>query len=169
METAMKTREVELGVGAPCGLYCSTCPAGQNGTNSHGSCTREHCPSRIEAQICEVYQCCVVERGLNDCAECAEFPCKLLLEFSHHPEAAERIPAILNLQRRRKVGIGRWLAEERHFWATGGMDAQWRMLQRTLQGQRNQQAEIRMRVVALTAEVEMARVCMPREPLPQHA
>jgi len=165
----MKTKEVELGVGAPCGLYCSTCPSGQDGTSGHGPCTREHCPSRIEAQICEVYRCCIVDRGLNDCAECVEFPCRMLLEFSNHPEAAERIPAILNLQRRRKVGITRWIAEERRFWAARETDARWQTLRRTLQEQRDQQAEIRVRVLALTAEVEMARVCMPREPLPQHA
>ena len=163
----MRTKEVEVGVGAPCGLYCSACPSGQNGTAEQGSCTREHCPSRIEAQICEVYQCCVVDRGLNDCAECSEFPCKMLLEFCHHPESAERIPAILNLQRRRKVGVAQWIAEERRFWADRGMDTRWRSLRRSLQEQREQQAELRSRVRVLTAEVEMACVSMPREPLPQ--
>lgn len=167
----MKTKvqaKVELGVGAPCGLYCSTCPTGQNGTGQHVCCTWEYCPSHLEGKTCEIYQCCVVKRGgLNDCSECADFPCIMLLRFSHNAQHPERLPAILNLQRRKDLGLQRWLAEERIFWQQVEKPEQWGVFQQALQEKRQYLDEMRVRVRELTTEVELAGLYSVRQSLPQ--
>lgn len=155
METKVKTK-IELGVGAPCGLYCSNCPTEQNGSGPHACCTQRHCPSHIEGRICEIYQCSVVRRGLDDCSSCPEFPCSMLLQFSHNSKHPERIPAIVNLQRRKTLGIGRWLVEERLFWQQPEREEQWAATRKMLQERRRYYDEVRVRVIELTAEVELA-------------
>ena len=166
MKTEVQAK-AELGVGAPCGLYCSNCPTGQNGTGPHVCCTEEYCPSPLEDKTCEVYQCCVVERGLNDCSECTDFPCVMLLRFSRDAQHPERLPAILNLQRRKDLGLERWLAEERTFWQQVEKSEQWAVVQEALKEKRQYLDEMRVRVRKLTMEVELAGLNNVRESLPQ--
>ncbi len=44
---------------------------------------------------CGIYACCVEERGLDNCAQCADFPCQPYTEWAaqgaHHADAAERL------------------------------------------------------------------------------
>jgi hypothetical protein len=166
MNTRIKEK-VELGVGAPCGLFCGNCPTGQNGKGPYLSCTREHCPSRLESATCEINQCCVADRGLSDCSVCLEFPCNMLLQFSHSPQHPERVPAILNLQRRNALGVNRWLAEERMFWKQNEKTRQWDTLRQMLVEKRQYCAEIRTRILELTEEIELATLCTNVGPLPQ--
>lgn len=166
----MKTKvqaEVELGAGAPCGLYCDNCPTGHNGTSPHACCTWEHCPSHLEGKACEVYQCCVVKRGLNDCSECTDFPCTTLVRFNHNAQHPERLPAILNLQRRKDLGLRRWLVEERTFWQQTEISEQWGVFQQALKEKRQYLGEMRARVRELTIDVELAGLSSVRESLPQ--
>lgn len=167
METEVKAR-VELGVGAPCGLYCSTCPAVQNGSGPHACCTVRYCPSHTESRACEVYLCCVVKRGLDDCSSCPEFPCSMLLRFAHDADHPERIPTIVNLQRRKALGSERWLTEERLFWQQPEREEQWKETRRMLRERRRYYDEVRLRIIELTAEVELAMSCRKTSEQPLH-
>jgi hypothetical protein len=158
METKVTTI-VEIGIGAPCGLYCSDCPTERNGSGPHPCCTQKHCPSHTDSDACEIYQCCVVKRALDDCSTCTEFPCSMLLEFSHSSKHPERIPAIVNLQRRKSLGIRLWLAEERTFWQQPEREEQWKAMRKMLRERRHYYDEMRLRILALTAEVELATSC----------
>lgn len=159
--------EAELGVGAPCGLYCDNCPPGQNGTGPGTCCTWEYCPSHLEGSTCEVYQCSVVSRGLSDCSECTDFPCTMLVRFNHNAQHPERLPAILNLQRRKDLGLNRWLVEERTFWQQMEKAEEWGVFQQALKEKRQYLDEMHARIRELTMDVELAGLSSVRESLPQ--
>jgi len=150
----------EPGVAAPCGLYCGNCiDTPPNGTKSHYvSCTRQNCPSGLASARCEIYQCCVSTRGLIDCAACIEFPCKMLLRFSHQPAHPERLSVIFNLQRRQAVGQARWLAEERLFWQQPDTRRQWVLFRQAVLEKWQSLDALRSRIAEITFEVEMAQL-----------
>ncbi len=90
---------------AVCGLYCGTCEAieegcracgYQLGLTSHGECV--------------LFQCCVVERGLEHCGLCLDFPCQSFLSHAEAMEVQRRYRALL---RRREMGTDRWLEEQK--------------------------------------------------------
>lgn len=153
--------KVETGKGAPCGLYCANCPSGPNGSSPDPCCSRAHCPSRLEHKTCEIYQCCVVRRSLTDCSECGDFPCAMLLRFSHDEHHPERLPAVLNLQRRLALGTSRWLVEEHVFWGQADKPGEWVEFQQALRAKRRGLNDVHARVRALTAEVELAGLYVP--------
>jgi hypothetical protein len=62
---------------------------------------------------CEI-RVCAQEKGLRVCAECAEFPCKLLTDFTR------RYPFLVeNGKRIQEIGIDAWLAEQDELVANG--------------------------------------------------
>lgn len=162
MKTTVQAK-VEMGEGAPCGLYCANCPSGRNGTGPDVCCSRAHCPSHLERKTCRIYQCCVVERALNDCSECADFPCAMLLRFSHDEHHPERLPAVLNLQRRLTLGATRWLVEEQMFWGQVEKSGEWGAFQQALKEKRRYLNDMHVRVRAVSAEVELAGLYVPRK------
>ncbi|MGQ9627193.1 MAG: DUF3795 domain-containing protein [Anaerolineae bacterium] len=131
--------EVEAGImdeedklAAPCGIYCAICPAFQK-EECHGcGCGCGDCLAQGRHSSCAIYRCCVEERGLEDCASCADFPCVPLILFTHDPLRREHLPAMLNLQRRKRFGRAEWLRRERTFWQDGERVAQWSRLQEEL-------------------------------------
>jgi hypothetical protein len=94
---------------------------------------------------------------MTDCTECVGFPCAVLLAFVHDSRHRERLPLMLNLQRRRRLGRARWLAEERRFWRRTESALQWARLQRVLAEKWACLEEIRRQVGEITSEVEQAR------------
>jgi hypothetical protein len=57
---------------------------------------------------------CAREKGLRVCAECTEFPCQLLTDFTR------RYPFLVeNGMRIREIGIDAWLAEQDELAARG--------------------------------------------------
>jgi len=90
---------------AVCGVYCGTCGefpqdcrscAYQLGHTQHGECP--------------VYQCCLVERGLEHCGLCPDFPCQIFLALAEPMEVQRRYRSLL---RRREIGTEAWLEEQR--------------------------------------------------------
>jgi len=62
---------------------------------------------------CEIRKC-AVERGLQVCAFCPDFPCELILSFTR------RYPFLMkNNERIRESGIDAWLAEQDELLAQG--------------------------------------------------
>jgi hypothetical protein len=86
-----------------------------------------------------------------------------LLRFTHDALRSERLPAIFNLQRRRQLGIGPWLTEERLFWRQAERAVQWEQLQRTLADKWRRIAGMRARIREITAEAELAELCEEAE------
>jgi hypothetical protein len=93
---------------------------------------------------------------MTDCTDCIGFPCAALLTFVHDSRHQERLPLMLNLQRRRRLGRARWLAEERRFWQRTESALQWARLQRVLAEKWACLEEIRRQVGEITSEVEQA-------------
>jgi hypothetical protein len=118
----------------------------------------QNCPSGLGSASCEIYQCCVNTRGLVDCAACIEFPCKMLLRFSHQRAHPERLSIILNLQRRQAVGQARWLDEERAFWGRSDTRWQWLLFRQAVLEKWQSMDALRSRIADLTFEVELAQL-----------
>lgn len=58
---------------------------------------------------CKILQCCLYERGLQFCAQCADFPCEILRDFAegvgHHAKAVK------TLSKMKEAGVEEWLAD----------------------------------------------------------
>ncbi len=97
---------------AICGLYCGTCEA-FDATTCRG-CAYQL--GLILDKECRVFQCCVVERGLEHCGLCPDFPCQVFLA-SAEPMEVQR--CYRNLRRRAEIGTDAWCAEQEEKRAQG--------------------------------------------------
>jgi len=71
----------------------------------------------VIAVVCRdcVLRSCALGKGLTHCAQCSNFPCQELVDFSndglpHHSEVLD------NVRRVRDVGIEAWMAEQEKRW-----------------------------------------------------
>lgn len=128
-------------------------------------CEEQFCPSRLGHARCEIYRC-VASRCLQDCAACTEFPCSKLLQFAHDPVNNERLPLIVNLQRRRRMLREDWLIQERVFWSRAERASEWARLRRQLSGKWQYLAAIRAQVCEITREVESMSCSPEYDPQP---
>ncbi|UCE44014.1 MAG: DUF3795 domain-containing protein [Candidatus Bathyarchaeota archaeon] len=73
---------------------------------------------------CDFRKCARV-RGIVYCFECAEFPCKKLVDFSK--TRAHRVLGLGNLKRLREISMEEWLREQEKRWAcpTCGKKLHW--------------------------------------------
>lgn len=93
---------------APCGLYCGECLGFQDGRC--GGCISREGLCLKYSKICNVYECCVVERKHRFCSECKDFPCKKIDEFFDTPEWQAQV--VTNLNHIRDIGLKQFLNEE---------------------------------------------------------
>lgn len=90
---------------APCGVVCSDCPpCDSDSTPGCGYHRAGTAPGE-----CAVFVCCVLERGLEHCGQCLDFPCRLFLSLAGSFTVAHRYRA---LTRRAEIGTEAWLAEQ---------------------------------------------------------
>lgn len=105
----------------PCGLDCSDCSIRLRTKEELDYWKKQNVdPDKIRCNgcrsdrnghhwsaDCKILQCCVYERNLEFCAECADFPCSDLDEwaagYEHHAKAVEI------LHEMKKMGIDAWL------------------------------------------------------------
>jgi hypothetical protein len=90
---------------AICGRYCGTCTAYEDGSccgcgYQLGQTCRGECP---------LFQCCIIDRGLEHCGLCPDFPCQVFVSHASPLEVARRYRA---LRRRAEIGTIAWLDEE---------------------------------------------------------
>ena len=108
---------------APCGLDCSLCQRAQAETNPCPGCLGE---DGLKPEFCSK-QCGIIlcrkrtENGYKYCDECPDYPCEDVTEkenryTSKYPlyESPKK-----NLQEIRKLGMNRFLENERNQWACG--------------------------------------------------
>ena len=89
-----------------CGKYCGTCDlyalgecrgcAYQLGLTKHGECA--------------IFQCCIVEHGLEHCGLCDNFPCQIFSRSASQDAIQLRLEA---LSCRSQKGTDQWLAQEK--------------------------------------------------------
>ncbi len=116
---------------APCGLYCGACIDHLVYKNCHGcGCNCDSCAASNHHKQCDIYECCVEQRSLEACGECEEFPCSRLIQFCYNPVWQHHLTVIENLRRRRAVGTGRWLEEQKKAWSNDWYRKKWLWLQR---------------------------------------
>lgn len=107
--------DCERRLAAVCGLYCGTCEA--LGTEEAGTC--RGCAYQLglaAGRECRIFQCCVVERGLEHCGLCPDFSCQLFLASGEPMEVLWRYRALL---RRVEIGTEAWVAEQEEARAQG--------------------------------------------------
>lgn len=116
---------------APCGLYCGACVDYLVYKKCHGcGCDCGECAASAHHRQCDIYNCCVKQRGHEACYECEEFPCSMLIQFCYNPVWLHHLPVLENLRRRKTIGTGRWLKEQKRTWSNEWYLKRWLWFQR---------------------------------------
>lgn len=90
---------------AVCGRDCEWCDALQDGL----CCGCGYQLGQTRRGACALFQCCVVERGLEHCGLCVDFPCQVFVSHAPPLEVARLYKA---LRRRAEIGTIAWLDEQ---------------------------------------------------------
>jgi hypothetical protein len=91
---------------AVCGRYCGTCDAYQ-GDDCCGCAYQLGSTRRGE---CPVFECCILERGLEHCGLCLDFPCQVFVSHARPLDVARLYKA---LRHRTEIGTDAWLDEHK--------------------------------------------------------
>ncbi len=100
--------ECKRRLAAICGLYCGTCESCE--IEQAGTCRA--CAYQLGLAVggeCLLFHCCVVERGLEHCGLCPDFPCQLFLSSAEPLEVNRRYRALLH---RTAIGTDAWIEEQ---------------------------------------------------------
>jgi hypothetical protein len=133
------SQEIELA--APCGVYCGPCPyhraatdralaeklASQRGLEPEavvclgcraekGVCRLEKGVLRRRAGLCQSYDCCINQKGLQFCYQCPDFPCLKLAPCAHRAGEIPHNTKVYNLVLIQKIGLENWLKEAENIW-----------------------------------------------------
>ena len=90
---------------AVCGTYCGDCDAYLDRI----CCGCGYQLGHTRRGECAIFRCCVVERGLEHCGLCMDFPCQVFVSHAAPADVARRYKA---LRRRAEIGTIAWLAEQ---------------------------------------------------------
>jgi hypothetical protein len=90
---------------AVCGQFCGGCDAFAEGI----CCGCGYQLGQTRRGLCALFQCCIVERGLEHCGLCVDFPCELFLSHARPSDVAQ---CYRNLIRRAEIGTLAWLDEQ---------------------------------------------------------
>ena len=112
---------------APCGLYCGICADYRNDICHGCGCDCGKCIGKDHAQGCDIAKC-VNGRRLESCADCKEFPCSRLIQFTVDPVWRTHSPCIENLRRQKKIGTKAWIREQEAFWQDDKRRRAWNWL-----------------------------------------
>jgi hypothetical protein len=94
---------------AVCGRYCAACDAYLDSS----CCGCGYQLGQTCKGECAIFRCCIVERGLEHCGLCIDFPCQVFVGHAPPLDVARLYKA---LRRRAQIGTAAWLdeQEERH-------------------------------------------------------
>ena len=122
--------EEKLNLVTPCGYCCLSCPAyidslctdeiaiQKEATRASlpveklkGDCTgcRPNKGSPHGNVLCQTYDCCVNEKGLDFCYQCDDFPCLKLAPISAGAEVRRHNTKIYNLLMLKKLGLDEYI------------------------------------------------------------
>jgi len=121
----------ETKLAAPCGLYCGSCIDYLVYKSCHScGCDCGKCDASGHHARCEIYECCIKQKGHEACYECEEFPCSKLIRFCYNPVWLHHLPVIENLRRRKTIGTKKWLEEQRETWSNEWYLRRWLWFQK---------------------------------------
>lgn len=116
---------------APCGLYCGACIYYLVNRSCHGcGCECGDCDALDHHKKCDIFKCCVEQKGHKACCDCVDFPCSILIRFCHDPVWLYHSSVIENLQRRKAIGIRKWLEEQEQTWSNTRYLKRWLWFQK---------------------------------------
>jgi hypothetical protein len=124
----MSKQPVEARLVAVCGLHCGACPVfkasgdralaeriAQNvgipieRVSCHGCRAEEGHIKLMGEPVCPTYICCVEQKGLQFCYECADFPCLKLAPCADKAQSLPHNTKVYNLVLLQKLGLEKWL------------------------------------------------------------
>ena len=127
---------------APCGLYCGACIDYLVYGNCHGcGCECGTCAASEHHKTCDVYKCCVEQRGFKGCNECGELPCSRLVQFCCNPVWLHHSPVVESLRRRKAIGTRKWLKEQKKVWSNEWYLQKWLWFQKECENRLKQSLE----------------------------
>jgi hypothetical protein len=92
----------------PCGLYCGAC-----GAEDCGGCQSD----RIDETITNCkFRGCTMEKGIDFCCYCDEYPCRELRDFMND-EWPHHWTVELNLEFIKEKGVEEWLEAQKKEWS----------------------------------------------------
>jgi hypothetical protein len=92
---------------AVCGRNCEQCSTYQNGI----CCGCGYQLGDTPGGECAIFQCCIVQRGLEHCGLCVDFPCQVFVSHAPPLDLAKYYRA---LSRRVEIGTIAWLEEQKN-------------------------------------------------------
>jgi hypothetical protein len=119
-----------------CGLYCGACPvlvANKKGAVDELAKKIEMDPADLVCAGCKSgarkapradceFVLCALEKGVEFCGDCGEYPCKGLTDF-RDDEWAHHSAVTKNLDRLKEIGLAAWLEEQDARWTCGACGA----------------------------------------------
>lgn len=103
---------------APCGVYCGACPS--FGMTCRGCGSEDRKQKRTSKWHCSIRRCCLLEKCLNLCSQCPDFPCNTIGKLRNsHPKDEKyryRHEIYQNLSEIQKQGIEEWLQSQEEKW-----------------------------------------------------
>lgn len=112
--------KAEIDLVAPCGIYCGACPAYVRTKSCFGCRPEDRSQKRISKWHCKIRNCCLMDKKLEFCSQCADFPCKTLIKLKEsHPgdeKFSYRREIIVGLLRMKEIGVSKWLKEREKKW-----------------------------------------------------
>jgi len=117
----------------PCGLYCGACGAvlaDKTGTVEELAKKWDMKPDQLVCHGCLTetvavfcrdctLRACVLEKGVEHCFECDDYPCDALVAF-RNDKASHHSMVLHNSGRMREVGVKQWLEEQKERWSCPG-------------------------------------------------
>ena len=132
----MSTQPAEVKLVAVCGLYCGGCPvfraSGDRAlaeriaqardipverVNCRGCRAEEGHIKLMGGAVCPTYTCCVEQKGLQFCYECADFPCLKLAPCADKAQILPHNTKVYNLMLLQKLGLEKWLQMAPQLWS----------------------------------------------------
>jgi hypothetical protein len=109
---------VDLNYAPVCGIYCGQCQF--LGRQCQGCGYVDGKPfwtSQIPSGVCPLHDCCRIQKQLEHCGLCPDFPCRIFLELRDPNMSDEEFRTSLadrqkELKRRSEIGTRAWLQEK---------------------------------------------------------
>ncbi|MGA7677494.1 MAG: DUF3795 domain-containing protein [Dehalococcoidia bacterium] len=132
----MSRQPAEAKLVAVCGLYCGACPvlraSGDKALAERIAQARDIPVERVSCRgcraekgriklmgepVCPTYTCCVEQKGLQFCYECADFPCLKLAPCADKAQLLPHNTKVYNLVLLQKLGLEKWLQMAPQLWS----------------------------------------------------
>ena len=100
---------------APCGITCITCYVYLRKKNPCTGCLAESENKPKHCQNCKKKNC-AESRGLTHCAQCEDFPCRLVKSLDKSYRQRYGTSLLRNAEHLQEIGTEKYLQEEKQRW-----------------------------------------------------